>query len=291
MPRFFDFAVSPLDTRIEIEGEVTELWRVEGRDLARGFCGALFLALPLLYTLEMWERSRVIPSWDLAIIVVLTYFANVGYNKFSGFKPQERRKSPWLDACVAMGLGLVASWVTVVLIGRHTFATPSEIGVKLLLLEMVPASFGASLAINQLGARKEGGKKSVGMSPDLRKVVGSLLGAAMFAFNVAPTIEPQVITFTASWWHTLGLVLFSLFVSYVMVFLACFVQRDDEGGVLRARSTETAVAYLISLAVSASLLWMFGYLDTGTPLPVAVPWVVTLGYATTLGGSAGRLIL
>lgn len=288
--------VSPLSTVIETEGDQQKLWVHEARDLARGFCGALFLALPLLYTLEMWERARVVPSWDLVLTVVLiAYFGNVGFVLFNGFKPEPARKSAWFDALSAMGIGLLAAVITLYLIGRYTLHTPPEIMVKLLLLEMVPCSFGASLAINQLGARKSGGgdrKIASGLSTDARKLLGTALGATMFAFNVAPTVEPQLVTYGASWWHTLALLLFSLAVSFVMVFFAGFVERDDgEGGVLRSRWTETIVSYLLSLAVAGLLLWMFGYLSAATPPGVAVPWIVTMGYVTTLAGSAGRLVL
>jgi uncharacterized membrane protein len=89
----------------------------------------------------------------------------------------------------------------------------------------------------------------------------------------------------------LAILVFSLLVSYLMVFFADFVERDKKRGFLGPVWAETAIAYLASLSISALLLWIFGYLDSGTPLPLATAHIVTLGYATTLGGSAGRLIL
>lgn len=287
---------SPLDTEIEGEGERCEkLWVCEARDIARGFCGALFLALPLLYTVEMWERVRVMPAWDLALVVLGTYLVNVGFAVFNGFKADLARRAAWLDALTAMGIGLVASAITLLLIGRYSFNTPPNIMVNLLLLEMVPASFGASLAINQLGARtkkKSGPSLQDHYSSDFKKILATFLGATMFAFNIAPTVEPKRITYGLTWWHTLALVAFSLVVSYLMVFFARFVNRDSgEGGILGPRWSETVIAYVVSLAVSALLLWMFGYLTSNTPPTVAVAWIVTMGYTTTLGGAAGRLVL
>ncbi len=284
------FAVSPPDLMVGDEEDQQKLWVVEARDLARGFCGALFLALPLLYTLEMWERARLIPTWDLALIMILAYFGNVGFALFNGFKNKLGRKAAWFDALTAMGIGVVASALTLTLINRLNAGIPAETMVKLVLLETVPTSFGASLAINQLGGN---GRRKIEQlySADFKKIVATSLGALMFSFNIAPTVETQIIGNSLTWWHTLAIVAFSVAVSALMVFFAGFVQRGDDSGVLRTEWVETFFSYLVSLLVSALLLWMFGFIDFDTPLQVAVPWVVTMGYATTLAGAAGRLII
>lgn len=287
------FAISPLDTVIDDEGESRSLWTIEVHDLARGFAGALFLALPLLFTLEMWQRARVIPIWDLSLIMVLAYFGNVGFSMFSGFKPTLKRRAAWFDAFTSLGIGLVASAITLVLINQVNVDMPTVTVVKLILLEAVPASFGASLAINQLGSRKAESDTEFAdtLNLDLKKILGTFLGALMFSFNIAPTVETQVIGNGLSWWHTVGIVVFSLAVSALLVFFADFVERDNTSGILKPKWLETLFAYLVSLLVSALLLWMFGYIGPGTPLTEMVPRVVTLGYGTTLAGAAGRLIL
>lgn len=286
---------SPLNANIKVGDEHKKLWQIELRDIARGFCAALFFALPLLYTLEMWARARAMPAWEMAIIILGTYLANVGFGLFNGFKPELTRKSAWLDALTAMGIGLFASAITLALVGQYHAGVPTEIAVKLLLLEMVPTSFGASLAINQLGSRSQGGgqrQMEDFYSKDFQKIMGTTLGALLFAFNIAPTIEPKVITYSTGWWHSLGIMVFSLFVSVLMVFFTNFIERDSkDNGLLSSRWVETAVAYLVSLLVSVILLWMFGYLSLDVPFAVMVRWTVTLGYATTLGGAAGRLLL
>ena len=284
------FEISPLDRVISDDGDRVKLWVVEVRDLARGFCGALFFALPLLYTLEMWDRARVIPNWDLVLIVGLAYAGSVGLALFNGFKRVAERKAAWFDGLTAMGIGIVASTITLTLINRIGPDVPVETAVKLILLETVPTSFGASLAINQLGG---GGSSKLekAFSADAKKLLGTFLGALLFSFNIAPTVETKLIGTSLTWWHTGLIVVFSLVVSAIMVFFANFENRDGDSGILASRLTETVVSYVVSLAVSALLLWMFGYVDFGTPLPLVTQWVVTLGYATTLAGAAGRLIL
>lgn len=287
-------AMSPLGTVIQDRngGDATPLWTVELRDLARGLCGGLFLALPLLFTLEMWERARIIPAWDIVVMVGLCYLANVGFAQFTGFKRPAVRRTPWFDALTAMGIGIVAATITLLLVRQLTPATPLVTSAKLVLLEMVPISFGASLAVNQLGDRNR--PRSAGerrLSPDARELLGTTLGATMFAFNIAPTAEIQILGNGLTWVHLVGLIAFSLAVSAMMVFFTNFEGEEPEGGVTRNPLVETLLSYLVSLGVSAILLWLFGFIDFGTPIGLVVPWVITLGYATTLAGAAGRLIL
>lgn len=287
--------VSPLSARTRSEGQEQALWLKELRDLARGFCGALFVALPLLYTQEMWERAVLLPAWLLLLFVALAYVANVGFILFEGYKPESERHSAWLDALTVLGIGIVASALTLLLLGRYDPGTPLSTIARLLLLEMIPTSFGASLAINQLGARtgyKAGSEQPANRFPkDLRKSLATLLGGLLFSFNIAPTLEPQLLAYSISWWHILGIIAFSLFVSALMVFFADFIERDNEHGLLGPMWVETLIAYLLALFVSTALLWFFGYLTPATPFSLAVAWVITLGYVTTLGGSAGRLVL
>ncbi|MEM7728729.1 MAG: DUF2391 family protein, partial [Pseudomonadota bacterium] len=65
--------VSPLTRRVEIEERTAPLYQHELRELLRGFAGALFVALPLLYTMEMWERARNIEEPALIVILVAAF--------------------------------------------------------------------------------------------------------------------------------------------------------------------------------------------------------------------------
>ncbi|MBT8143547.1 MAG: TIGR02587 family membrane protein [Gammaproteobacteria bacterium] len=285
------FQTSPLGERLETSNGEAALWLVELRDLARAFCGGLIVALPLLYTMEMWHRARFMPPLDLLTVLVVAYFINVAACYFCGFKSRRRRVQPWWDAATAIGIGAIASLCTLLLIGRINPGTPAHVIVNIVTLELIPVSLGAALAMNQLGGSRCNDDEKWG-TPDIRSVIATILGGILFAFNVAPTIEPKIILTTVSDWHILAIAVFSLLISWLMVDFAHFSDAEEEGGrILRSEAVETAVSYLISLLVSAGFLWTFGYIDTSTDLSTVVPWVVVLGYATTLGGSAGRLIL
>ena len=289
--------ISPVDLRVTIEDHTSQLYLHELRELLRGFAGALFVALPLLYTMEMWERARNIEEIVLLVILGAAYFITAGYCAYSGFKSGRARTHVWWDALVAMGLGLVASGITLMITARITDSTPVGVTVSLLALMTVPTGFGAALAINQLGTR--GGAvddhESVAvaaLSEDWEKVTATVLGGVLFAFNIVPTIEPKVMIMELGPKHALAILLFSVLLSYGIEHTARFhTEKNTRKGVLAEPWLSTLFCYLVSLVCAASLLWAFGYLSTSTPLHMATLWVVVVGYATTLGGTAGRLIL
>jgi uncharacterized membrane protein len=64
-----------------------------------------------------------------------------------------------------------------------------------------------------------------------------------------------------------------------------FVRHGGIGTVL----VGTVVTYAVALAVSAAVLWFFGRFDQA--LITCISQTVVLGFAATLGASAGRLLL
>lgn len=271
------------------------MYKIEIVDAVRAFCGALFVALPLHLTSEMWERARAIPSWDIAIVLLLAYLANVGYNSISGFKHEKDRTSIWLDAFECLGIGLFASLITMLLIDQVTIQIPFSIVLKLVALQSVLTSFGASLAKNQLGGgdlEKEQ-ERLQGYVVDKKRIVAGSLGALLYALNLAPTVETILISSSIHWFQLIIVVLYSIFVSYLFVFVANFSMGSThakKGRLMNSAWSESVISYLIALLVSSVLLWLFGYVTISTPWAVGLPWIVVLGYATTLGSSAGRLI-
>ena len=89
------------------------------------------------------------------------------------------------------------------------------------------------------------------------------------------------------------IVLFSLVVSYGIVFEADFAERPPgyTTGALGKPMAETLVTYLLSLGVSYAFLVGFGHLGPDTPIHAQVAATVMMGYVTTIGGSAGRVLV
>jgi uncharacterized membrane protein len=51
------------------------------------------------------------------------------------------------------------------------------------------------------------------------------------------------------------------------------------------------VTYLLSLGISYAFLVGFGHVSPETPVPAQIAATVMMGYVTTIGGSAGRVLV
>ena len=174
---------------------------------------------------------------------------------------------------------------------------PLAPAARMIALESVPCAIGAALAMTQFRPR-DGKKQNIDrridrLSQDRQKVLATLVGAVFFAFNVAPTDEPWMMAMEAEHYHFPLIVLFSLAVSYVIVFEADFAERPGgyTVGSLGNPHAETLVAYLLSLGVSYAFLVGFGHMSSETPVYAQLRATVMLGYVTTIGGSAGRILV
>lgn len=265
---------------------------MEVRDLARGLAGALFVSLPLLFTMEMWQIARTIPDWVLLIFLAASFLFNRAFIQFAGYRCSAWQASKWWDTLLTMGIGCVASAITLFIAGIISFDLDWYLTAKTIALETIPTSMGAAVAINQLGGGDSAGSEKLGMSPDVAVLVGTLLGAFLFAFNVAPTVETKVIVLKQDWWQVGTTFLLSVGISYLMVEVAQFEMRDlSKRRIIDSAWLEALISYIVAFLVSMLLLWVFGYGTPQDPIEVWLPQTIVLAYATTLGGAAGRLVL
>lgn len=285
-------SVTPWDKMIDDGKKECPAGEVETRDLFRGLAGALFVSLPLLYTMEMWQIARSIPDTVLLALLVISFFFNKWFIDFAGFRRKAWQNSKYWDALVAMGIGLVASVVTLFVTRIIPPGLDLYLIVKTVALEVVPTSMGAAVAMNQLGGGDSANDDKLGLSPDAAMLFAAMLGGFLFAFNIAPTMEPKVIAMQQTWWHTGATVILSLFVAYTTVAIAQFEDRDlSKRKIIDSEWLEAAIAYIIAFMISLLLLWIFQYSTPLDPLEVWLPQAVILAYATSLGGAAGRIIL
>src|SRR3546814_10466707 len=83
----------------------------------------------------------------------------------------------------------------------------------------------------------------------------------------------------------------SLASTYAIVFVAEFADQEgrrSQEGALQHPITETVAAYVVTLAVSLCMLWMFDNLTSTGPMSVLVQTIV-LGFPASVGAAAGRL--
>jgi len=280
------------NTCVEHDGEKSTAGRIELRDIARGLAGALFVSLPLLFTMEMWQIARTMPDWVLITFLAITLVMNKLYLDFAGFRKWAWQSSKWWDAVVALGIGIVASAMTLFVTGSLHLGLDHYLMAKLVALTSIPMSIGAAVAVNQLGSGDSSAFEAEGLKLDLKIILGSLLGGILFAMNIAPTIEPKVIVLQQNWSLIGGTMLLSIAISYLTVSLANLENRDlQDRAIITSEWFEAVLAYAIAFLISMLLLWVFGYGTPLEPMEVWLPQAITLSYATTLGGAAGRLVL
>lgn len=288
-------AVTPLRHEVpDGHGHFREVWRLEVEDLARGFSGALFVSLPLLFTMEMWELASQLPGWLIGLFLALSLVFNRLAIEFAGFRDRNWQPgTDWWDALVATGIGIFASIVTLVVIGVLTSDLDLSLAARVVALETVPTGLGAAVAINQLGSADSSrhGRK-LGISSDVRMLLACLLGGYLFAFNIAPTLEVRLVADQQSWLLVGGTLLLSLFATTIIVHVADFAEGGlDERKVIDTQWLETVIAYLIAFFLSAVLLLLFGRIGPSDAVSVWLPQVIALSYVTAVGGAAGRIVL
>ncbi len=260
--------------------------------MARAFGGAIFFALPLLMTMEMWWLGFYMDRLRLALFLIALIPLLIGLAHFAGFEHTETWRDDVRDAFVALFVGFVTAGLALTLGGLLTRETPFEEMVGMVTLEAIPASVGATVADGLLG-----GSDEERMHEQQPRYGGELFlmaaGAVFFAFNVAPTEEMIVMAFKMSAWHVVAAALVSLALMHAFVYAVEFhgQERPPEGthpwGIFLRF---TVVGYAISLLVSAYVLWTFGRLDDAGPASVIATTVV-LALPASLGAAAARLAL
>jgi len=264
--------------------------------------GGLFIGLPLLFTLEMWAHSFVLPSWKIVLLLGVAFVVVVGYTAVSGFRRERTWGELLIDSVETMGIAAAVSIAAMLLLGRIDLETGMRDAVGKVALEMIPVAFGISLAATQFASDDDEPEEAddqgsavgdgAGVGAFGRLFIGA--GAALlFALNIAPTEEPMLLGIEAEWWLILLVVPATVAMTFAIVFLA-----DFRGGRSLAVGdtpldhpiTETLAAYAVSLLVSLLLLWAFGRTN-GTSASAIAGQTVMLAVVASFGAAAGRLLV
>jgi len=265
------------------------------RDHLRAAVGGLFVGLPLLWTMEMWEHGATQPPLKLLLLFGLAFAIVVGFNAVSGFRRERTWVELLVDAVQGMGLSIVVAAAMLYVLGRlePELGLPTVVG-RIGLLS-IPVAFGTALAATVLSEPEEGGgREAVGPIGRLFVAAG---GALYFALNIAPTDEVRILGSEADVPLLLLAIVASLVISLAIVFI---VELPGSRGGSRSGSRgggpidhpvgETVAAYAIALLVSIVLIFSFGLSD-GLGLRGVAGYVVMLGTVASFGSAAGRLLV
>lgn len=259
--------------------------------LGRGVAGALFLALPMLMTMEMWhlgfsmarERLFLLLLLDIPLLILLAH--RIGFEETFGWRETIR------DAAIAYGIGILTSLVVLTALGLLRGGMPaSELSGKV-ALQSVPASIGAMLGRSQLGHDDDDtGTKETSYAGELLLMAA---GALFLSLNIAPTDEMMVLAYKMTAGHALAVALIFIALMHGFVYAVSFTgghELSPQTPWWHAFVRFTLPGYVIALAISIFALWIFERLGGSAPVEVALS-VIVLGFPAALGAAAARLIL
>jgi putative integral membrane protein (TIGR02587 family) len=259
--------------------------------LGRGVAGALFLALPMLMTMEMWylgfsmarERLFLLLLLNIPLLVLLAH--RIGFEETFGWREAIR------DAVIAYGIGIVTSLVVLTALGLLRGSMPaSELAGKV-ALQSVPASIGAMLGRSQLG--HDGGDTETKETSYPGELLMMAAGALFLSLNIAPTDEMLVLAYQMSIWHALVVALLSIALMHGFVYAVSFTgghELSPQTPWWHAFVRFTLPGYVIALSISIFALWIFERLGGSSAVEILLS-VIVLGFPAALGAAAARLIL
>ena len=275
-------------------------WEID--DFAHGAAGGFLFGIPLLYTMEFWFIGPKISMAHALALLVLSIGISLVFVATIGFRQNE--PPGWREVLAetidAIGISIVVTVVTLFMLGKIDAGTSLDITLGRIAIELLPVSLGVAVA-NHILPRQEDRQgqeedrqagKPLNTNATTRELVASGGGALLLSLNIAPTDEVAILAAELNELQLVGLIVFSLLVSYVIVFQAGFRNqqaRRESTGALQHPLTETIVAYIIALLVCGTTLWIVGALGPGTAIGTILSMTVVLAFPGALGAAAGRL--
>lgn len=274
------------------------------KEYARGIAGGLLFSFPLLYTMEVWWAGFIASPAQLVLLVIATYLLLLGYNRYAGMREDASWRSVFVDSVEEMGIGLALSFGVLLMLDRITLGGMSvEEVMGKVIIEAMAVSIGVSVGTAQLGTDSGGGEEE-GSSGEtggqdegsrngsLGTAVLALCGAILVGGNVAPTEEILMIAVEAEPVHVLLMAVVSLLLSTVVMTFSDFKGTNPKLNKVTAYSIiyDTCLSYIIALVASAFVLWFFGRFENMS-FWNAFAQCITLGVISSLGASAGRLLI
>lgn len=282
-----------------------QAWKNEIYDIIRGISGGFLFGIPLMYTMEVWWiGSYTKPPLMLGIIAV-TFVIIFLLNRTDGFrrhKPDDSLQAA-MDSVEALAIGFICVTCMLIVLQEVVWETPLDEALGKIIFEAVPFAIGVALARTMLsdqGDKDENSNSSKQKweqeryEATLADIGATLVGTLLVAFNIAPTDEISMLASAVSAQWLLVMIVFSLIISYAIVFVAGFTtqkERLQQQGLFQHPIVETVVCYLLALVASAFMLWFFHRLSVSDPWTVWLRYSVLLGLPGTIGGAAGRLTI
>jgi putative integral membrane protein (TIGR02587 family) len=269
-------------------------------EYARGLAGGFLLSLPLLYTMEVWWQGFILSPTHLLAFVGVTFVLLLGYNRFSGMRRDACFIEVVIDSVEELGLGIILSTLILFCLNKIWLGMPIEEALGKITIEAMTVAIGVSVGTAQLMS-DDGDTGMEGDSDDnnsfdrrafFEQIFVSFCGATLVGSSIAPTEEVLEIAVSSSTLHLISLMILSLCVIAAVLYMSNFKGADEiEGKKRLTNKLETvSVVYAISIGSAFVLLWMYGQMSGVSPA-VVISEAVVLAFVTSLGASAGRLLI
>lgn len=260
---------------------------------ARGLMGGMLLGVPVLMTMEVWWEGFFVPSWRLILLYVLNYGVLFILQHFSGLHHRKTVAGQARAALVALGIGILASAITLLALGVLTSELRIKDLVGKLLLESIPVSIGASIAMSEFGDEHKVTKQRQEEAGYWGSMALAIAGASLFGFGMAAVEEPRMVAMQLSWHQAILLMLISLLQVHVTVYVVDFKQKKNRSRPHTWKNflSEALSTYGVAVGVGAYYLWTFGNLNLAMGLVPATYLLVTVAFITSFGAAAGELLI
>ena len=265
-------------------------------DLARAYGSAILFSFPILMTMEMWWQGFSMSATRLLIFTLVAIPLLLGLSYYDGFEGTFTILDDVRETLIAYFVGFTASALLLYLFGVLKSEMSWDERIGKIAVQAVTASLGAMFAQSLLGGGdiEDNSAERKRSASYLGQLFLTVVGALFLSMSVAPTEEMVLIAFQMNHWHTLGLIVVTLFVMHAFI-TAAERKAEEEGDAVETSQISlfaryTVVGYAVVLAISYYALWTFGSLE-GMAFPEQLEAVIVLGFPAGLGGSASRLIL
>ncbi|MGB3533024.1 MAG: TIGR02587 family membrane protein [Microcoleaceae cyanobacterium] len=286
------------------------MWLKEINEIVRGAAGGFLFGIPLLYTFEVWQAGSYLQPPLMLSLLAITYFVVFFFNRIEGFRRQKQTSliDVVLESIEVLAIAIICATLMLFLLQRITFDTSLQEALGKITFESVPFALG--VALSQIILSEDDSKnfsehsrqtkdfmddklKQVkGANETLADLGGTLTGAIIIAFSIAPTDEVTELGVASSPPWLIAIILASLLISYLIVFAAGFnnqKQRKQQQGLFQNPESETIFSYLISLLASVLMLVFFQKITVADPWFLWMRYAIILGLPASIGGAAGRL--
>jgi putative integral membrane protein (TIGR02587 family) len=280
----------------------------EASRLFQALASGIIFGMPLLYTMEMWWHGVTFGPVHLLVFLCAVLFVNFVASKFLGFLGDSSLAGAAKQAVVSVGIGMVISAGILALIGELKLSASTFDLLGQILIQASVVSVGISIGSARFRAQDREGKdksqarddretkpleerETLQLKADLRDAGATLVGAVIFAFNVAPTEEVVLIATRLSPLGELAFLAAEFGICYVILFASGFWRREIHfDSAFQHALAEVTMTVSLSLGVAACLMLLVGHAEPERSLSTFMATTLSLGLPAVAGGAAGRLV-